>query len=250
MPRQVPDAELDAIVRTVARLPGGSSIGAIRSALEFGDTRRTLQRRLATLVTRGRLLRTGRGPGTRYRVPTGEADASSSLRSSGARDTASVEYNIPLSEEGAAVSRAVRAPIQELPPVGYRREFLDDYRPGVSWYLPAAVRERLLALGDSPDREHPAGTYARKLHERLLIDLSWNSSRLEGNTYSLLDTQRLIEFGEAAEGNDARETQMILNHKAAVDLLVERAEHVGFNRYTVLNLHALLAENLIADSGA
>ena len=120
----------------------------------------------------------------------------------------------------------------------------------MTWYLPAAVRERLLALGDSPDREHPAGTYARKLHERLLIDLSWNSSRLEGNTYSLLDTQRLIELGEAAEGNDARETQMILNHKAAVDLLVERAEHVGFNRYTILNLHALLAENLIADSRA
>ena len=108
----------------------------------------------------------------------------------------------------------------------------------------------MLALGDSPDREHPAGTFARKIHERLLIDLSWNSSRLEGNTYSLLDTQRLIELGEAAEGSDARETQMILNHKAAIELLVARAEHVGFNRYTVLNLHALLAENLIADSGA
>ena len=79
---------------------------------------------------------------------------------------------------------------------------------------------------------------------------TWNSSRLEGNTYSLLDTQRLIELGEAAEGSDARETQMILNHKAAIELLVARAEHVGFDRYTVLNLHALLAENLIADSGA
>ena len=43
---------------------------------------------------------------------------------------------------------------------------------------------------------------------------------------------------------------MILNHKAAIDLLVERAEHVGFNRYTILNLHALLAENLLADSRA
>lgn len=250
MPKQVLEAEFDAIVDTVARLPGGGSIDAIRSALEFGDARRTLQRRLATLVTRRRLVRTGRGPGTRYRVPTAEADTSPSLRPSGARGSASDEYNIPLSEEGAAISQSVRAPIQHRPPVGYRREFLDGYRPGMTWYLPAAVRERLLALGDSPDREHPAGTYARKLHERLLIDLSWNSSRLEGNTYSLLDTQRLIEFGEAAEGNDARETQMILNHKAAIELLVARAEQVGFNRYTVLNLHALLAENLIADSSA
>ena len=115
---------------------------------------------------------------------------------------------------------------------------------------PAELRGRLLALGGSPDRERAAGTYARRIHERLLIDLSWNSSRLEGNTYSLLDTQRLLEHGEAAVGNDARETQMILNHKAAIDLLVTRTEHVGFNRYTVLNLHALLAENLIADSRA
>ena len=238
------------IVHTVARLPDGGSVDVVRDALDIGIGRRTLQRRLAALVTRGRLVRTGRGPGTRYRVPTGEADTSPSPGSSGTRDTASAEYNIPLSEEGAAISRSVRAPIQLRPPVGYRREFLDDYRPGVTWYLPAATRERLLALGDSPDREHPAGTYARKLHERLLLDLSWNSSRLEGNTYSLLDTRRLIEFGEAAAGNDARETQMILNHKAAIELLVASAEHVGFNRYTVLNLHALLAENLIADSGA
>jgi len=261
VPKQVPDSELDAVVHVVARLPGGSSIDAIRSALALGDSRRTLQRRLAVLVAKGRLVRTGRGPGTRYRVPIGEADttttprpsgapATASLRSSEAPATASAGYHIPLSTAGAAISQSVRAPIQLRAPVGYRREFLDGYRPGVTWYLPAAIRERLLALGDSPDRERPAGTYARKLHERLLLDLSWNSSRLEGNTYSLLDTQRLIELGEAAEGNDARETQMILNHKAAIELLVTSAGHAGFNRYTILNLHALLAENLIADSGA
>ena len=250
MPRQIPEAEFDAIVAAIARHPDGASIDAIRNALQIGDTRRTLQRRLAALVASRRLVRTGRGPGTRYRIPSVGADASPAARLSGAPHTASVEYNIPLSAEGAEVSRAVRAPIQERPPVGYRREFLDAYRPGATWYLPAPIREQLLAFGDSPDREDPAGTYARKIHERLLIDLSWNSSRLEGNTYSLLDTQRLIELGEAAEGNDARETQMILNHKAAIELLVARAEHVGFNRYTILNLHALLAENLIADSGA
>ena len=48
---------------------------------------------------------------------------------------------------------------------------------------------------------------------RLLIDLSWSSSRLEGNTYSLLDTRELLEHGTVAAGKDAKETQMILNHK-------------------------------------
>lgn len=57
-------------------------------------------------------------------------------------------------------------------------------------------------------------------------------------------------MGEEAEGRDASEAQMILNHKAAIDLLIEEAEDIGFNRYTVLNLHALLSHNLLADSQA
>jgi fido (protein-threonine AMPylation protein) len=105
-------------------------------------------------------------------------------------------------------------------------------------------------MGTSPEGERPAGTYARHIFNRLLIDLSWNSSRLEGNTYSLLETERLLALGQAAQGKDAREAQMILNHKAAIELLVEHAAEIGFNRYTVCNLHALLAENLLADPQA
>lgn len=67
----------------------------------------------------------------------------------------------------------------------------------------------------------PAGTYARNILNRLLIDLSWNSSRLEGNTYSLLETKRLIELGENAQGKDAAEAQMILNHKGAIEYIIE-----------------------------
>jgi Fic family protein len=93
----------------------------------------------------------------------------------------------------------------------------------------------------------PAGTYARQIYNRLLIDLSWNSSRLEGNTYSLLETERLLKFGEQAEGKGAQETQMILNHKAAIEFLVNTAESIGVNKYTILNLHALLADNLLPD---
>lgn len=82
---------------------------------------------------------------------------------------------------------------------------------------------------------------------RLLIDLSWNSSRLEGNTYSLLDTRRLLDFGEVAQGRNETETQMILNHKDAIELLAEASDDIGFNRYTLLNLHAMLANNLLAN---
>ena len=96
-------------------------------------------------------------------------------------------------------------------------------------------------------RSQPAGTYARDILNRLLIDLSWASSRLEGNTYTRLETQYLIEFGRAAEGKDQREAQMILNHKAAIEMLVESVNDVGFNAFTFKNLHAQLSENLLGD---
>ncbi|MGB5536153.1 MAG: Fic family protein, partial [Thiogranum sp.] len=134
--------------------------------------------------------------------------------------------------------------------VGYKRAFLDEYRPNGTFYLAPEIRQHLMELGRSPGGERPAGTYVRQILSRLLIDLSWNSSRLEGNTYSLLETERLLELGEAAEGKGAQEAQMILNHKAAIELLVEQAEEVGFNRYTILNLHALLSDNLLGNPQA
>ena len=155
-----------------------------------------------------------------------------------------------LSPGGENVKQAVRKPVQHRRPVSYNRTFLDDYRPNATFYLSTQARQHLLDMGHTPDGERPAGTYARQIFNRLLIDLSWNSSRLEGNTYSLLETERLLELGEAAEGKEAQEAQMILNHKAAIELLVDQAEEVGFNRYTLLNLHALLSDNLLADPQA
>jgi hypothetical protein len=74
--------------------------------------------------------------------------------------------------------------------------------------------------------------------------------RLEGNTYSLLDTKRLIEFRQEAEGRDRLDAQMILNHKDAVEFIVSNAAEIAFNRYTIVNLHAILANNLLADERA
>lgn len=110
--------------------------------------------------------------------------------------------------------------------------------------------EKLEKIGKTATPNQPAGTYAKEILSRLLIDLSWNSSRLEGNTYSLLDTQRLIYFGEMADDKSAREAQMILNHKDAIEFLAQSGEEVGFNRYNILNLHALLSNNLLPDPGA
>ena len=247
MPKRIASSEFDVLVEVLRRHPEGASINDIARAPEIDLSRRTLQRRLATLVKDGRLILEGRGRGSRYRTPE------SAFVDLGHREvslgglTADVhlEVGIPLSPDGESVKRMVRAPIQERHPTGYNREFLDRYRPNETFYLPFEVRRRLRERGRSTDVARPAGTYARKIHHRLLIDLSWNSSRLEGNTYSLLETERLLEHGDVGEDKSPLETQMILNHKAAIDLLVEQAEYVGFNRHTILSLHALLADNLL-----
>lgn len=248
MPKLVPQAKLDAVLQAVARFPEGGAIEDIGEVLEVKLPRRTLQRRLALLVEQKRLTVKGRARGSRYRLPaiTGEAHIVLPAITLEARGDA----YIPISPEGAIIKQAVRDPIQNRRPVGYDRAFLDAYRPNDTFYLSPETRQRLLDLGRSSDGERPAGTFARQIYSRLLIDLSWNSSRLEGNTYSLLETERLLELGEAAEGKDAREAQMILNHKAAIEMLVEQASEVGFNRYTILNLHALLSDNLLADPRA
>lgn len=247
MPKRIPRNALDVIFQAVARFPAVASIEDISGALDVKLPRRTLQRRLALLVKQKRLAVEGRGRGCRYRRPLVELSGTISGRAT-MRGVLTVDLSV--SSEGEAIKRAVRQPIQNRRPVGYNRAFLDSYRPNDTFYLPPETRQRLREMGRTPDGERPAGTYARQVFSRLLIDLSWNSSRLEGNTYSLLETERLLELGETAEGKDALEAQMILNHKAAIEMLVEQASEVGFNRYTILNLHALLSDNLLADPQA
>jgi Fic family protein len=160
------------------------------------------------------------------------------------------ESYIPLSDAGREIISCVRQPRQMRKPVGYNQGFLEAYYPNEIWYLPVELREQLHQIGKPQNDEQPAGTFARDILNRLLIDLSWASSRLEGNTYSRLDTKRLIEFGQEAEGKDALETQMILNHKAAIELLVNEADLVDFVPYTIFSLHALLSDGLLADRSA
>lgn len=197
---------------------------------------RTLLRRLHDLAAAGQLVAMGEGRQRVYRRADGPAAA-----------VQEQEDYVPLSPAGAKVRELVRRPISQREPVGYRIEFLERYRPGSTWYLPARIRQRLHEIGTTADPERPAGTFARDVFDRLLIDLSWASSRLEGNTYSRLDTQNLIQFGQEAEGKDGQQAQMILNHKHAIEFLVDEAEVVDFDRRTLTTIHSALSENLLDD---
>ena len=233
------EEELGKIAQIVDENPNGISRKALGRAYSkrFHKTipSRTLQRRLEQLLIRAEVISQGDGPGIVYRPIREEASVVLS------------EGYPPLSADGAKARALVRQPISQRLPVGYDTDWLFAYQPGKTWYLPKKIRAHLHEVGVTPDDNRPAGTFARDILGRLLIDLAWASSRLEGNTYTRLDTQNLLEFGQRAAGKNAQEAQMILNHKTAIELLVSGAEYVGFNRRTLLAVHTALSENLLSD---
>jgi hypothetical protein len=255
-------AQLTQIEDLLAAQPDGATLPEVLDGYlqQQGErlNERTVLRRLTRLVAEGRAHVEGAARATRYYAaatgspPSISAPGADSGERGGevavpASPPAAESDVIPLSPESAEVRALVRRPRSAREPVGYNAEFLERYQPGQTWYLPEETRARLHELGETPAAERPAGTYAREIYERLLLDLSWSSSRLEGNTYTRLDTLELLRYGREAEGRDIVETQMILNHRAAIELLVEEAEDVGFNRRTFFALHAALSENLLGN---
>jgi hypothetical protein len=97
------------------------------------------------------------------------------------------ETLLPLSKPRAEIAAYVRKPLAARRPVGYSRAFLDSDRPNETFYLSSDERAHLNKVGTPKLAQAPAATYAKQVLKRLLIDLSWNSRRLEGNTYSLLE---------------------------------------------------------------
>ncbi len=232
--------QLEIIRNSITNFPDGASLEDILAHSNLKINPRTLQRRLGQLEKEFKKITvTGGSKTTRYHLITSEEGPGKKPK-----------ILIPLSENGHEILNYVSKPLQQRKPVSNNRDFLDQYQPNITAYLSSEDLQKLERIGKTRISQEPAGTFAREILNRLLIDLSWNSSRLEGNTYSLLDTQQLIAFGKSAEGKSALDTQMILNHKEAIEFLVESAGEISFNRYTIMNLHGLLANNLLADPGA
>ena len=254
MARTTPSEELELIESIVADHPNGIGISDIEAEMLSRQkaklNRRTLQRRLQKLVKAKRLSIEGESIALVYKVALGRVVAHTGVAAAGSADWVWGELYVSVSPEGARIRDQVRGPLMHRRPIGYQRQFLEAYQPGQTFYLSESLRIQLHDMGRTTANERPAGTYARDILSRLLVDLSWASSKLEGNTYSRLDTQNLIELGQIAQGKDAIETQMILNHKAAIEMLIEDAEAVGFDAFTFKNLHAVLSQDLMRDPQA
>lgn len=234
--------ELEAIRTALNQFKDGASLGDIKTTSRLDIALRSLQRRLEKLHELGEITLSGKTRSTLYHLVL--AGGSGEGKAQPDKSQAS------LTTGGRKILAMISRPKQQRSPVEYNRYFLQLYRPNNDSYLSREEKTKLAEMGKTARFDQPPGTYARETLNRVLVDLSCNSSRLEGNSYSLLDTERLISLGEADDSKSAAEAQMILNHKDAIEFIVQAANGIGFNRHTILNLHAVLSNNLLPDPAA
>jgi fido (protein-threonine AMPylation protein) len=128
-----------------------------------------------------------------------------------------------------------------------------DLFPGFPTEILTPEERRFIESSTVTYRQRSAGLSPVLQHkelERFIIELSWKSAKIEGNTYTLLDTERLIKDGIPSEKNTAEETAMILNHKTAFQEIMNGLD--GFRVFSLANLerlHALLVSDLGVSTG-
>lgn len=196
-----------------------------------GYSDRTIRRWLAEWVSKGIILKTGKKRGTRYLAISEK----------------SIEpADIYFSQASQQIISQIKTPYDIRKLVTYQSKWLDEYRPNIDFYFSSAQLDELNKVGNRARKHNAAGTYARQIYNRLLIDLSYHSSRLEGNTYTLLETKKLIIDGTASPDKLDEEKTMILNHKEAIRFLVDKCGQNDIDINIIFSLHYLLSDGLVA----
>ena len=210
------------------------SSGELAALLGVG--RSTIKRHIDTLLVSGQLHRSGIGRATRYFTAANAYQM---------REDVTVGKWMTSSSPGKNdLNDYLALPLASREITGYVRAFVDSYIPNQTFLLPETLAEALMREGGMAGQQ-PAGTYARKVLEQLLIDLSWSSSKLEGNHYSLLATEELFRSGAEAGDMDA---VMLLNHKQAIEFMVDAVPEYGLTSQVIRNLHAILMRDLLSDA--
>ena len=230
------EKQLEEILKVLGHNPGGLDRCAISDKLSFSLNPRTLQRRLAHLLKTGAIGKEVGRRSSKYFIVAAGTKAETPEHSGS---------QAVFSEDSQGAIKRLQRPVYLRARVTYKRLFLEEYIPNKTFYIPVEKRKALARAGRRADAKLAAGDYVRQICQKLLVDLSYNSSRLEGNNYSKLDTQKLIEQGIGAEGRIYEETVMIINHKKAILFLIENARDVQLAPLTIFSLHNLLSQDLL-----
>lgn len=216
-------------------------------AAQVTASRATVNRYLVKLLASGEVTRLGSGPATRYTPTSASRTMPPAAPASRQPPPVRLPVGFHFSATVTPLALALQAPIGTRTPVTYQRALVDDYAPNQSSWLPPSLAADLFAKGKTIGQQ-PAGTYARKVMEQLLIDLAWHSSRLEGNRKSLLDTRELFAKGRAP--GDDLDAIMLLNHKEAIEFIVDAVPEYGIREDVVRNIQSLLMQGLLANPEA
>lgn len=208
----------------------------IQHALGEAYPVRSMRRWLNELVDEGLVQKTGNKRSTQYQALRIAETAEGVAQESGQSF---------FSQESEDLIEYIKQPLHLRNPCTYQSKWIDAYIPNETFYLTSAQRALLQQRSERNYQHDVAGTYARHIYNRLMIDLSYNSSRLEGNTYSLLQTEKLLLEGESDSGKLDEEKVMILNHKEAIRFLVDNAESIIVDSPTICTLQYLLSDGLL-----
>lgn len=184
----------------------------------------TTKRIIALLISEGFLFSTGQGKATRYFLSEkysllSPVDPEIYFQAEIDERKIRNDFNMALLKDTLK-----KVPVFDKEDLSFLSELQEVYNRNISSLSPAAYNKEL---------------------ERLAIDLSWKSSQIEGNTYSLLETERLLREKQTAAGKTRDEATMLLNHKEALDFIIQHPDFVSpLTVSRIEDIHSILVRDL------
>lgn len=206
-----------------------SSRDEIAKGIAFEGSDATLKRLIATLVRNEDVIVEGKARATRYRL----SDQAHLL--------------MPLNLDTYFAQDIDERKVQ----TSFNFELIREQLPKVTLFTDEE-KSHLRELQDvfrQHVEEMTQNEYNKEM-ERLGIDLSWKSSQIEGNTYSLLETERLLRESKTADGKTQEEATMLLNHKYALRFILDNPDYLQeLTLSHIEDIHSLLTQGLSVDKG-
>ena len=199
----------------------------IMAGLTKAPSDSTMKRLLSAAVKEGNIETAGRGPATKYKL------------------TPQAHVTMPLDLATYFDKDIDEREVQE----SFNFDLIRNVLPKVEIF----TKEELEVLNAAQlefekNTEGMTELEYRKEMERLGVDLSWKSSQIEGNTYSLLETERLLKDKQTASGKTKEEAIMLLNHKDALDFVLDVPDYLKeLSVHRIENIHSILTKELEVD---
>ena len=201
-----------------------SSSKDICDGIQSNNGYATIKRNLNSLIEKNYLTIEGSGRSTKYRISNSYA------------------IIVPVDIDAYFKQEIDERKIQN----SFNFKLIAEILPKVSLFSPEEIQKLQLLQKKFEENINALNhsQYEKEL-ERLSIDLSWKSSQIEGNTYSLLETERLLKDKLTADGKTQEEASMLLNHKETIDFIIQHPDYLNPIKVSrIEDIHSMLIKEL------